>query len=140
MFGKAESIVKELKAQEERVSLTEEEQGELSELRKQIAELESEKKRLNARVAELSEKEREHVAEQQTVGNARGKSEVELAKIETGLETWRQRMQESYDLTFDSALLMRDPDYDITQSAHNIESLRRRTQNRQYKYPIHFLS
>ncbi len=123
-IAETERTISGLRADEERAALTEEEQKTVSTLRSRIAEIESEKKTINARQLELGEAKRAVFAEQQKQSELKSRCETEIVKIETGLENWKQRIDEAYGLDYEGARAFRDENYDIAQSYTNINSLR----------------
>lgn len=125
-IAKTEETIQNLRRDEERAALTEEEQKIVSSLRSRIAEVEEEKRNTYSRQLELGEAKRAILSEQQSQSDLKFKCELEISKIETGLENWKQRIDEAYGLTYESAVSMRDENYDITQSYSSINSLKRR--------------
>lgn len=123
-MAEMETSIRDLDLQAERAALTEEEQKIVDSLRGRIAEIEEEKKRVNAQQLELGETKRVILAEQQTLSDRKYKCELEISKIETGLENWKQRIDEAYGLDYESGLALRDENYDIAQSYSTINSLR----------------
>ena len=125
-IAKTEETIQNLRRDEERAALTEEEQKIVSSLRSRIAEVEEEKRNTYSRQLELGEAKRAILSEQQSQSDLKFKCELEISKIETGLENWKQRIDEAYGLTYESAVSLRDENYDITQSYSSINSLKRR--------------
>ena len=123
-IAQAESVIQDLRKQEEKAALTDEEQKIVADLRARIAAVQEEKKQLNARQLELGEAKRVLLSETQALSDSKYKCEVEITKIETGLENWKQRIDEAYGLDYESALTLRDENYDIAQSYSTINSLR----------------
>lgn len=123
-IARTETEIGELRVQEEKAALTEEEQKIVTSLRSSIKKVEEEKKELNARLLELGEAKRVVLSEQQTMSDTKYKCELEITKIETGLENWKQRIDEAYGLNYESAQSLRDENYDVSQSYSNINSLK----------------
>ncbi len=123
-MAQTETIIQDLKAEEERVALTEEEQARVAVLRARIDEIALEKKSLNAQQLDLGESKRAVLAEHGNMSELAHKCELEISKIESGLENWKQRIDEAYDLTYETALPLRDENYDIAQSYSTINSLK----------------
>ncbi len=119
-----EQTIQTLRQDEERAALTKEEQEIVAGLRARIHQVDEEKTKVNARQLELGEAKRAVISERQAQTEARSKCETEIVKIETGLENWKQRIDEAYALTYETALSMRDAEYDITQSYSSINSLK----------------
>lgn len=119
-----EVIIEQLKREEEKVALTEEEQLTVGALRDRIAVIEEEKKAENARQAKYQDEKRILLARQITLGEDRHSSEIEISKLETTLENMRQRIDEAYGLSYESARELRDENYNFADSQSNITSLR----------------
>ncbi len=123
-IAKTESLIAELKREEEKVALTEEEQRAVASIRANISRVEEQKKETAAKQAELSDKKRALLAEQMNLSEAKHASELEISRAEERLESMRQRIDEAYGLDLESAKALRDPEYDIAQAQNNINSLR----------------
>ncbi len=121
-----ERQIEALKRDEEKASLTEEEQEAVGILRKKLAEAEEQKKTVYQRQTLLAEEKRKLLARQMTLSEKKHQCELEISKAETLLENMQQRMEEEYQLTYETALEFRDPDYDISQAAVNIANLKRK--------------
>ena len=119
-----EILINQLKKDEEKVALTEEEQQAVASLRAGISRVEEEKKTTAAEQAALGEKKRALLARRQNVSDIKHGSELEISKAEVALENMKQRIDEAYGLTLETAQELRDENYDISQSAANINSLR----------------
>lgn len=122
----AEAAIAQLSIDEERAALTEEEQQVVAQLRANIAQTEEEKKKMSARQLERGEAKRALQTERESLADSRFKAELEISKIETALENLRQRIQEEYGLTYETALPLKDENYDIVQSYSTVNSLRRK--------------
>jgi len=121
---KTESTIKELEEQREQAAYTEEERAAVESLRAQIQALTQEKKSLSAAQLELGEHKRSVVSERQRCADETYKCGLEIQKIQSGLESWKERIEEAYGLDYEGALPFRDEQYDITQSYATINSLR----------------
>ena len=119
-----ERVIEQLKRDEEKVSLTEDEQRTVGAIRARLEGVESEKRSVNEQLAKLSEEKRTLLTAQMTKGEDKHNAELEISKAETTLENMKQRLEEQYGLTYESAKELRDPDYDFTQANTNINSLR----------------
>lgn len=73
-----------------------------------------------------SERKRALLEEQQQEDEKRHRSELEIGKAEAALENMKQRIDEAYGLSYESAQDMRDENYDVSQSYNNINSLKRK--------------
>lgn len=119
-----EAQIEELKREEEKVSLTEEEQLAVSKIREDIASVEAQKKEENEKQLRLAEEKRGLIARQTVKSEEKHAAENEITRAETTLENMRQRLDEMYGLTYESAQEIRDPNYDFSQANTNINSLR----------------
>ncbi len=118
--------IEALKRDEEKAALTEEEQEAVAILRKKLAEAEEEKKSFYQTQTLLADEKRKLLARQMTLSEKKHQSELEISKAETLLENMQQRMEEEYQLTYETALEYRDPEYDLSQAANNIATLKRK--------------
>ncbi len=123
-IAQTEILIKQLKRDEEKVALTEEEQAAVASIRGSISRVESEKRETAAEQAALGERKRALLARRQILGDQKHESEVEISKAEVSLENMKQRIDEAYGLTYETAQALRDETYDLSQSATNINSLR----------------
>lgn len=125
-IAETESLIQKLKADEEKAALTEDEQRAVAAIRADIARVEEEKKAVNERQIVLDDEKRALLTEQQKTSDRKHNSELEISKAETNLENMKQRIDEAYGLTYESAAELRDENYDITQSYNNTVSLKRK--------------
>ena len=123
-IAKTEVLIEQLKREEEKVSLTEEEQQTVAALRGRLEEVESGKRSTLEAQGRLAEEKRTLLTRRLTTGESRHASEVEISRLETNLENMQQRMDEVYGLTYESAQQLRDVNYDLGQANTNINSLR----------------
>ena len=110
----------------EKVALSDEDRECVNALRTDIARLEGEKQALGEEQLKSSEEERRLLGEQEEWRNKRHKSELEISKAEVTLDNMKQRIEEAYGLTYESANELRDGNYDISQSNNNIATLKRK--------------
>ncbi len=123
-IAQTERIIEQLKRDEEKASLTEEEQRTVTALRTRLEEVEAEKRAVAERQQELSEEKRALLTKQTTKTEEKHTAELEISKAETTLENMKQRLEEMYQLDYESAQQYRDPDYDFSQANTNINSLK----------------
>lgn len=110
----------------EKVSLSDEDRAAVDSLRAEIGRLEGEKQEMSAIQVQSNEEERTLLAAQEDWRNKRHKSELEISKAEVTLDNMKQRIEEAYGLSYESAQELRDPEYDISQSNNNIANLKRK--------------
>ena len=123
-IAQTERIIEQLKRDEEKASLTEEEQRTVTALRTRLEEVEAEKRAVAERQQELSEEKRALLTKQTTKTEEKHTAELEISKAETTLENMKQRLEEMYQLDYESAQQYRDPDYAFSQANTNINSLK----------------
>jgi chromosome segregation protein len=120
-----ETLIEQLKRQEEKVALTEEEQHTVAVLRDRLAESEESKRLENEKQARYSEEKRGLLTRQMSLSDEKHSYELEISKAETNLENLKQRIGEAYNLSYESAQELRDPAYEVAQSQSRITSLKR---------------
>ncbi len=123
-IAKTERLIEEFKREEEKISLTEEEQFAVNKIREEIAEVEARKREENEKQLKLTEEKRSLIAAQMAKSEEKHAAENERTRAETTLENMRQRLDEQYGLTYESAQELRDPEYDFSQANNNINSLK----------------
>ncbi len=123
-IAQTEILIRQLKQDEEKVALTEEEQKAVASIRGNISRIEEEKRAVGEKQTALSDKKRALLAEQQNLSDKKHASELEISKAEVSLENMKQRIDEAYGLTLETAAQLRDPGYDLSSAAANINSLR----------------
>ena len=120
----AESKIRALEEEEEKVALTEEEQQAVAALRADLQSVEQHKETLSIRQQELGEEARSLAARLAALTEEQTKANREIDRATIYLDNMKQRLQESYGLTYESALALRDPAYDAAQAETRINSLR----------------
>ncbi len=121
-----QNVLRQLKEEAEKVALTEEERSAVEGLRSQIAETETKKREKSEQQEVRAERQRTLLAERQTALDRRHAAELEISRMEVSLENMKQRIDEAYGLTYETAQSLRDEHYDLSQSAANIGSLKRK--------------
>ena len=119
-----EAQVEKLKREEEKVALTEEEQRTVAKLRADLNVVEENKRVLSEKQQKLAEEKRELFTRQTTTSESKSAAEKEIVRAQTTLDNMKQRLDEMYGLTYESAQELRDPEYDFTQANSNINSLK----------------
>ncbi|MBQ9081600.1 MAG: chromosome segregation protein SMC [Clostridia bacterium] len=110
-------------------ALTKEEQETVASLRAAIAAAGEEKQKINSRQLQLETSQGGLQEKINLATTRRGKCEVEVGRIETNLENLRQRIEEAYAMSYEDCLPLRDAEYDVTVSANEISSLKRKITN-----------
>lgn len=110
----------DLSAQATRAALTDEEKGKLDAINASIADVEENKKSLNARVEEIDK------ARTSLTGNMDGlmqklhTQELDLQKIDSDLEFLQQRIEEEYHEDYEGCLKYKADDFDISRASSEI--------------------
>lgn len=114
--------IEQLKREEEKVALTEDEQRTVAAIREQLSQVEAAKRAESEKQAGRTEEKRSLLTRQMKLGDEKHAGEIEISKAEAYLENMKQRLAEVYELTYEDAKAMQDPAYDISQSYVNINS------------------
>ena len=125
-MAETQARIEQLKRDEEKVALTEDEQKTVAALRARLTEVETEKRAVSEKQAGLSEEKRGLLTQQMTLGEIKHTCELEISRAEVSLENMKQRIDEAYGLTYESAQELRDENYDISQASTRINSLKHR--------------
>ena len=115
-----------LKAEAEKVALSDEDRAAVNAVRSDIDRAEEKKRQTSKEQEERSARQRALLEEQQQEDDKRHKSELEIGKAEAALENMKQRIDEAYGLSYESAQDLRDEHYDVSQAYNNINSLKRK--------------
>ena len=118
--GIIEGFYKEI----EKLTVYAEESSGIKELREKLSETEAKKQKLSDSIAQDNFKRDFHTSELTKLKEKRYEEEISIAKVDTELEYITQRVQEQYDLTYDTAITLRDVNYDIVTSNQEITRLR----------------
>ncbi len=124
-ISKTQLLIEQLKRDEERVSLTDEEQATVKKLRERLAGVEQQKRAVTEQQNKLAEEKRGLLTRQMALSEVKHECELEISKAEAGLENMKQRIDEAYGLTYESAQELRDEAFDIAQASTRINSLKR---------------
>lgn len=124
-ISRIEQLIEQLKLEEEKAALTEEEQHTVAVLRARLKEIDEEKRVVNARLVTLAEEKRAMIARQMTLTDKKHEGEVSISKAEAYLENMQQRIVEMYGLDYEGAQQLRDPEYNDEQSYSRINGLKR---------------
>ena len=120
-----ETRIEQLKRQEEKAALTEEEQHTVAALRQRLGEVEGEKRAVTEKQYKIVEEKRGLLTKQLTLGELKHSYELDISKAETNLENLKQRIGEAYGLEYESARELRDENYDAQQAPARIAALKR---------------
>ena len=125
-IDKTQQLIEQLKRDEERAALTDEEQATVARLRERLAGVEQEKRTVSENQSKLAEEKRGLLTRQMALSEVKHECELEISRAEASLENMKQRIDEAYGLTYESAQELRDENFDITQAASRINSLKHR--------------
>ncbi len=115
-----------LEAEAQEKELTDEEKAAVQAIVDEINEISKEKETVNAEQLTLEE-EKESLQETLTKqSDKRYKCEIEISKIDTNLENLRARLEEAYELDYESCLPLRLADFDVKAAADTITALKRK--------------
>ena len=115
-----------LEAQEVENQLTEVEKAALQAVVDEISGISKQKEQINAATLALEE-EKTGLQETLTKQNdKRYKCELEISKIDTNLENMRQRVEEAYELDYETCLPLRKEDFNIEEGMTNVTTLKRK--------------
>ncbi len=121
---KTRIAIADLEREEARAALTEEEQRTVDTLRSRLDEVEKRKKKIGEEQQKREEEKRILNARQIVTTEEKHNAEIEISRAETNLENMRVRLKEQYDLEYEAARELRDPNYDGSQATSTINSLR----------------
>ena len=124
-IAETQKRIEQLKHEEERAALTEEEQATVNKLRERLAGVEEQKRGISGQQAKLAEEKRGLLTQQMTLSEEKHACELEISRAEASLENMKQRIDEAYGLTYESAQELRDENFDIAQASTRINSLKR---------------
>ena len=120
--GIIEGFFKEI----EKLTISEEESSGIKELREKLAEVEEYKQKLNSAIAQDDLKRQFHSSEITKLTEKKHEEEIAISKVDSELEYIAQRVSEEYELTYETAVGLRDEKYDIMTSAQEITRLKNR--------------
>ncbi len=121
-----ETKLKGLEAEAQAKELTDEERAAVEAIVGEISEITREKETVNAEQLKLEE-EKTGLQEALTKSSdKRYKCEIEISKIDTTLESSRQRMEEAYELDYDGCLALRKEGFNVEEAASLITALKRK--------------
>ncbi len=124
-IAKTQQRIEELKREEERAALTDEEQATVNKLRERLAGIEAEKRAVTENQNKLAEEKRGLLTRQMALSEVKHECELEISKAEASLENMKQRIDEAYGLSYETAQELRDENFDIAQASSRINTLKR---------------
>ncbi|MGN0803969.1 MAG: chromosome segregation protein SMC [Candidatus Coproplasma sp.] len=115
----------ELMEKSARAALTAEEQKKLDDLNASIANVEGDKKNLNARVGEIDEERAKISAELDSLTQKLHNQELNLQKVDSDLEFLQQRIEEEYHEDYEGCLKYKVENFDISSASSAIINYKR---------------
>ena len=115
-----------LEAEAVEKELTEEEKAAVQAIVDEINLLTKEKEKINAEQLRLEEEKTELQETLTKNSDKRYKCEIEISKIDTNLESMRQRIEEAYEMDYDGCLPFRKENFDVNEAANIISVLKRK--------------
>ena len=122
----AESIIEELRRDQEKVALTKEEQDYINGIRDKIENIENYKTELRDRLNKNDEKKATLTNQITELSEKKHAEEIALAKIDSDLEYLQQSIWEDYQETYETAVKVREENYDASFGETEINRLRRK--------------
>ena len=119
-------IIDNLTRKAEQVSLSAEDKKVLEDLRRQQAEFDKKKEKLNELIAQDNLKREVLQADIDKNTEKRANEEVNFTKVDTELDFMSQNLFTEYQLTYETCLPLRDENYEISTSHQEITSLKRK--------------
>ncbi|MBR6737775.1 MAG: chromosome segregation protein SMC [Clostridia bacterium] len=119
-------IIEGLIRKAEEVSLNADDKKHLEDLRKQQAEFDSKKERLNELIAQDNLKREVLQADIDKNSERKASEEVNYTKVDTELDFMSQNIFTEYQLTYETCLPLRDENYEIATSQQEISTLKRK--------------
>ncbi len=122
----AEEIIEELRREQEKVALTKAEQDYINNIRAQIDGIENDKSELREKLNRNDEKKKQLSDAITLLSEKKHAEEIALAKIDSDLEYLQQSIWEDYQETYETAIKVREENYDATHGEAEINRLRRK--------------
>ena len=119
-------IIDNLTRKAEQVSLSAEDKKVLEDLRRQQAEFDKKKEKLNELIAQDNLKREVLQADIDKNTEKRANEEINFTKVDTELDFMSQNLFTEYQLTYETCKPLRDENYDISTSSQEISSLKRK--------------
>ena len=122
----AEQIIEELRLEQEKVALTKAEQDYINGIRAKIENIENQKGALREKLNANDEKKKQITEAITDLSEKKHTEEIALAKIDSDLEYLQQSIWEDYQETYETAVKVREENYDAVQGEAEINRLRRK--------------
>ena len=122
----AEGIIEELRREQEKVALTKAEQDYINGIRAKIEGIEQEKGALREKLNGNDEKKKQITEAINDLSEKKHLEEIALAKIDSDLEYLQQSIWEDYQETYETAVKVKEENYDAVHGEAEINRLRRK--------------
>ena len=122
----AEEIIEELRREQEKVALTKAEQDYINGIRSKISNIENDKLALREKLNVNDEKKKSITENINDLSEKKHLEEIALAKIDSDLEHLQQSIWEDYQETYETAVKVREENYDAVNGEAEINRLRKR--------------
>ncbi len=120
-----EQNIEDIKREAETVALSVEEQAEVKAIRTRLSGVEQEKENLNNALTETDAERVQIRADIEKLNEKKYNEELALAKVDSDIEFAEQRIAEAYELDYEGCQAFRDPEFDVSSSAQEINRLKR---------------
>lgn len=122
----ARDIIEELKREEEKIALTKEEQDYINGIREKIESIENGKTGLKDQLTKNDALRKELSAEISELTEKKHEEDIKLTKIDTDLEYLQQSIWEDYQETYETAVKVKEENYDVNFGESEITRIRKK--------------
>ena len=122
----AQEIIEQLRLDQEKVELSKEEQEYINNIRAKIKEIDDNKLNLREKLNKNDEQKLTLSNQITELSEKKHAEEIALAKIDSDLEYLQQSIWEDYQETYESAVKVREKDYDVNFGESEIAHLRKK--------------
>ena len=123
---KATELIEQLRLDQEKVALTKEEQEYINGIREKIDAIETDKSNLREKLNRNDEQKQQLTTAINELVEKKHLEEIALAKIDSDLEYMQQSIWEDYQETYETAVKVREENYDASFGESEIARLRKR--------------
>lgn len=122
----AEDIIEEIRRDQEKITLSKEEQDKINSIREKIESVEISKAGLREKLNKNDEKKEALNQELTDLAEKKNEEKIALTKIDSDLEYMGQSIFEDYQETYETAVAKKDPEYDASKGDAEISRIRRK--------------
>ena len=123
-----EEILSDIRRQQALSAITDDERAEIENVENRINSMETKSDELKKQLGILTDKRAEIQAEIDNLSDRKHTQELALTKIDSDLEYLQQSVWEDYQETYETAIKVREENYDVTAGEAEIARLRKRKQ------------